>query len=388
MQLLVLAAAAAAREFKLIIEPADWDAMSACSYAMKLDDAPECDYVPAKLELPDGARHDGEVKRKGSSTWRDMDDKPSFKLKKLNDGTGVSLAQGWYLSEKVTFNNMVKGTGGVDAYRVFRDLGVAAPMSEHVQLALYRGTALKRRDTYHMLQTINDKSFMKHHFGDDYALYEVEFGVTEFKRAGGSLKGSSSLEAQATLDMIAAGPPLAQVNSTAMIAYATGEELVYHWDGACMQHINRGWPGKTRKQHNVYIARSNGVYTYIPHGLDRTFECRPYQPSKAQCALLSYSKKRHNCNLGPEIYGTCPAMVQCKQDTQCAAQYADLRARAEPHRRDEHKVCARRASFVWELVGVSIGITLAALLGIALLVWVAMKVYPKHAAKTISSPLL
>ena len=59
--------------------------MSSCSKAeYKSDDRPEkCDYQQAECKYGDGPRVPCEVRRKGSTTWRDLDKRPSFRIKSM-----------------------------------------------------------------------------------------------------------------------------------------------------------------------------------------------------------------------------------------------------------------------------------------------------------------
>lgn len=264
-----------------------WDIMASCSKEeYKSEDRPsKCDYQPAMCSFNKSLEVSCEVRRKGSSTWRDMDDKPSFKVKfddKVFFGEYECEGDGYCPSEdginrweskKLTLNNMARSTGSasesypstgqVDADRIFRKYG-PAPLSVHGTLSLYRGEESEvpvQRSTYTVLETVNDKYFAKKHFGDDYLLWEIENDEEEFKRGGGEFDDDDDDPAnspQANSSLI--NLPLAEMDISKMLYYYAVEIVTSHWDGMCTRSTNG------------YVAYNGSKYFYVPGGTDQTFQ--------------------------------------------------------------------------------------------------------------------
>lgn len=353
--------------------------MATCTLEKKRLDAAECDYYPATFRynsnwLP------CEVKRKGTSTWRDMGEKPSFKVKAAETFvfgefdctspgavcTGYNSAsfldgKNTWESKKVTLNNMVKGTNGADAYRIFRELGVVSPLSHWVTVNLYRHSVLQRSGTYNMIETINDKTFMKKYFADDYLLMELDAGdvAPEHKRSGGASKDMSVSQRTAVMEM-AGKAPIGAVNHHNLLRYAVGEKLTTHWDGMC-RYDNR--------VHNVYVAYVNNSYFYIPHGVDWTLtQCVTCdnRPPSAVLAFVPGSVYSTEC----PAYDKCAPMGECMSNATCAAEYRAVEASASPHR-------GRLACKTWIAYLVMAGIVVATVgVVVVVVVWARRRAKP------------
>ena len=251
------------------------------------------------------------VRRKGNSSWRKLTDKPSFKIK-LDDDLEIGVfdcggrivcppgkSYNHWSTNKLTLNNMVQGPyNEIDAYSTFRKIGKkGVPLSELVTVVLMRGNDIVRKDIYTLVETIDDKTFVKKWFGSDYALWEVEYGASELERDGGALDYTRENGVQLNvLNM-----PLAYfgTNNSDMLLYVLGEQLIGHWDGAC------------KNENNHYIVYDNSNWWIIPSGVDQTFkQCYPSDPSKQE---LPY----------------CLFMRQCFADADCRAMYEKLRREVE-----------------------------------------------------------
>ena len=306
-------------------DAATFDTMATCTKAeYKSDDRPDkCDYQKAQCTF-DAEGDVGaspvacEVRRKGSSTWREMTDKPSFKIKGLasdvhfgtsacGGSTGAACPPGetvnrWQ-SDRFTLNNngfpsYYTTNGEVDAYDAFRATGKkAVPSAHYVRVVLRRGDEVVREDTYAMIETISDKAFMRKWFGKDYALWEVEHDAVEGpKKDGGVVEDlikDGNLTVPDLLDL-----PRAYLDETDMVDYYIGEELTGHWDGACLREM----------KNNYYVAYDAAEWTIIPSGVDNTFQ-------GCVTELLS---------TGP----TCAFMKECFADAECAARYEQRLASA------------------------------------------------------------
>lgn len=306
-----------------------FDLMETCSKAeyksWPLSRPEKCDYQEDQscTLIKDGETTEMpcELRRKGSYSWRDMRDKPSFKLKfddKLELGeyacgndfawsSESSFAFGQpvcppdettneWKTRRITLNNMVQPGfrvpyREVDAYDVFRKLGKKAiPLAEYAKVELRRGGALVREDVYVMLETIDDDDFIKKWFGSDHWLWEVEYNSPEEERDG--REGE-------TKDL--ADPDLLALNITSMevddaIRYYIGEILTRHWDGACYSNSGNG-------PNNHYFAFDGQKWTIMPWGMDQTFRgCTPKTKSKwgseaPYCAFMQDCFRHETCRL-------------------------------------------------------------------------------------------
>lgn len=384
--ILAVMAARATAQFEINIPETSWAVMATCTIEQKRLDAAECDYQPAQFRYGTEAWLDCEVKRKGSSTWRDMGEKPSFKIKAdenfvfgefdctapgafctgYNPASFLAGKNTWE-SKKVTLNNMVVGTNGADAYRIFRELGVVSPLSHWVTVNLYRSSVLQRSSLYNMIETINDKTFMRKYFADDYLLMELEGAVPEHKRSGGALKDIPDLQRTAIMDQ-AGIAPLSATNHHNLLRYAVGEKLTTHWDGWC----------KDDDIHNVYVAYVNNSYFYIPHGVDQTLgrciTCNNCPPN-AVLAVVPNLIYTTECS----AYDKCAPIAECMSNTTCAAEYRAVETAASPHR-------GQLDCTTWPAYLVFAGILLGAIVVVG---YVAYKIArPAPIKSNLSAPLL
>lgn len=279
-----------------------WDTMASCTKAeYKSSDRPaKCDYQEAECVYDGGPRVPCEVRRKGSTTWRAMNKRPSLKIKGMKglDGEDYVFADDW-VSKKVTLNNGVKrfsADAEVRAYDMFRDLGVKSSLAKLCTVKLHRGaTLIGDHEDYTMIETISDKAFMKKHFGDDWVLWEVEKGFTECKRDNGVFDDECETDGS---DM--QGLSLTQTDREEMIRYFVGEQLTSHTDSACLG-VATG--------NNYYVAKwvpdgtSYARHTFIPSGVDRTFGC-----------WLQYATH----------FPMCKPMQQCFEDEECHSEYQKI----------------------------------------------------------------
>ena len=312
--------------FDIFIEESTWDTMASCTYGQyRSHPRPEhCDYQPAECSYNNEARVECKVRRKGGTTWRDMGDKPSIKIKKmktdhaenddyifgtytcayapncntLSTGSLHGSAYNLWQTEKVTLNNQIIRRGDVDANTQFRQAGIIAPLSKYAIVQLFRGADLIVGPVeYAMIETISDKAFMKKYFGSDYVLWEVA-GISEYKRSGGVYKtvyedGDINCDecAPVTPNCSWCAPSnltslsIQNTNRDAMLRYWAAELITNNWDGACLSSTNN----------NHFIALTpSGKYTFIPHGLDQAFYCKT-QTTTATCSPIIECLSDTNC---------------------------------------------------------------------------------------------
>lgn len=255
-----------------------------CTFDMKEsdEDHTECDYITVEsCSFGDQALSSVcEVKRKGTSTWRNLDAKPSLKLKlgsKLKIGNfpclngvcppGSNNTNEWE-SKKFTLNNQIVWDGEIDAYEVYRSY-IPASVAVQVSVALYRDGVLQSNETYAMVETVNDKAFVEKWFGEDvpFRLYEVESGVSKFERGGGVYKDADDDDADPEVGWVVSAEPttmtlgLYDVDRANAVRYLAAGRYTDDWDGACGNN------------NNYYLLNNNISWFHIPWGLDRTFSC-------------------------------------------------------------------------------------------------------------------
>jgi hypothetical protein len=286
---------------------AQWDLAANCTLAIKQsdDDFPECDYVEV-----DSCRVDGlvdtkcEVKRKGTSTWRDLGSKPSFKIK-LDDKHDMGsfdcssercppgqTVNRWH-TKKFTLNNQVIHDGDIDAYAVYRSL-TPASLAVQVTVALFREGVLQSNTTYAMVENVNDKEFANKWFGDDWRLYETEHRITKFERAGGVFKDGPTDWDDAPKP-VTTELALADVDQSNMVRYYVGTTRINDFDGACGPNVN-----------NHYLLHDGTAWHHIPWGQDQTFVCHP---------------AKEQTHLPPIVYESCGAMNECMRTDACRREY-------------------------------------------------------------------
>ena len=183
--LIAAAAAVATGRLDINITGPVWDVMASCTQAgyKACPRAPECDYQPAMCAYNGDPAVECKVRRKGSSTWRAMHDRPSLKIKGMEDASGNKYhfgtwpctgacaalpgselagetANQWNAS-KLVLNNMVLGSGDVQTYAMFRRAGAIAPLAVHTVVTMQRAGVTVASARYAMIESFNDKTFMK-----------------------------------------------------------------------------------------------------------------------------------------------------------------------------------------------------------------------------------
>ena len=334
-------------DFTIRLTSEVYDEMSACKYSdYKSSNRPEeCDSKNAICSFIDfssgyNITSDCEVRRKGSASWRDLDKKPSFKIKMEDDvqfgvfecqnNCPLGKTENVWKTKKLTLQNQVQGDGEIDAYNLFRKF-IAAPLAVQTRVKLYKDESLIRNDTYVMLETIDDNTFLKKWFGDTVALYEMDYTnphVAKFERYFeennkiseqyidiNTIKKTcnnscdkkiedateSTLESESNLEKITK-LQLDDFDITNAMYYHAAVEATNHWDSWYNDmHYN-----------NVYYAYNGTKYFYIPSGTDQTFQCR-------------------------SVTGTTSTMNECNSKN-CASQYEKI-IEIVYDKRERHAVC-------------------------------------------------
>lgn len=247
------------------------------------------------------------VRRKGSSTFRALPNKASFKVKLNKYVKGQKV----YGLTDLTLNNQVSSGSFLServAYHVFRSLGLPAPRANSARV------------------TIN---------GEDYGLYlNVETPGSKFVAHVFGAKGKTLYEAQPRSEWVPGGeggfeidvedpdapagtrPDLTalftavakandetlladvgeRLDTTEWLRFSAAEALVSHWDGYGFSH------GSSK---NYFLAGDvDGKFTLVPWSTDLTF---PLEQTRVDAAMPT------NATL----------LTRCKARTSCWASYKD-----------------------------------------------------------------
>lgn len=317
--------------------------MASCSRSeYKSNDRPEkCDYQRATCTYTNyvyNMTQTCKIRRKGSATWRDMHDKPSFKIKGDDKFRFGDYECGKYCppgktvnaweTKKVTLQNQAQFDGEIDAYDLFRKF-VIAPLAVQTSVKLYKGGVFEREDSYVMLETIDDSKFMEKWIGEVYALYEYDTmndPNPKLERIGNDKSNTLSKQyinisealskcsledsdcekdeiEKATENVLKMSSHLVSIlnlnmsdfDQDNMVNYYAAGIATNHWDSVC--HHPKG------AANNGYVAYNGSKYFFIPTGTDYTFVCPEAMPS----ALASSPK--------------CTSMKQCLQNESCTKMY-------------------------------------------------------------------
>ena len=317
------------------------------------------------------------VRRKGFTTWEDMDRKPSFKLKfeehetkegkhddrEIDMGTIDNILMNKI--DGVTLNNMKysdswSGNREVEAYDLFRNIGFPAmPAAAYAKVTLRKGNHTVNTHTYGMIQNV-DSFYMKkqlwpsqHQTEYDkendhgYILFEVDGRGLELKKSKDFYKNKDL-----NLDLSKAvinreSDILDYMDRDEMSKFFIGELLTKNWDGACLRYI----------PNNYYIAvTGTGNSTnkfkvrYVPKGMDRVFHGCTYE-------MMSWLMFMGGAN--PPYCGPMQAIFD---DPTGKAHYEKLKAAAEPLANYESSTCAKDVGIMGIMVLGTIAIVGASLL--------------------------
>lgn len=276
-------------EFDIHIDDATWELMSTCSFDdysrfKTFDDGDSpCDYMSATCvyrgKTGITTRRGCKVRRKGASTWRSIDNGPSFKIKFEKDVNGSkdfefgNVGRETLRADKVTINNMGfsdswNGHDEVDAYDAFyRLLGSSIPIAARIRTRAFRGTDLMWEKVHALVEDVNNDDYVKRINATDYLLYEADNRGTELKDIDGVWQ-SARLDESNLEDILNRPSDLHDFMSTdEILRYYVADVLLHNWDGALLNPTPR----------NFYVF-ADGIHVnkprirYIPKGLDWVFQ--------------------------------------------------------------------------------------------------------------------
>lgn len=246
-------------------------------------------YMRGDFEYAGTVYTDVGIRLKGSASFRELDDKPAFKIK-LNR---YVRGQRFLGLESLTLNNMVQDDSFVReylAYTTFRAAGVPAPRAGFAEVYL-NGQLL---GLYANIESIDDR-FLARRFADGSGpLYEGDFGddlrvgdIDEFELDEGDDPQRALLRALAEavdgdIDALfwADDTPL---DAWEFLVFTATEAAVGHWDGYRRSHNYR-----------VYYEPTAGAWSFIPWGTDQTFH-RDVDPFAGTGRVSRKCKQREDC---------------------------------------------------------------------------------------------
>lgn len=303
----------------IISNPLDWGNFSACTKEQKNNEKDICNYKPASCTF-DGKTYDCEVKRKGNGSWRDVDKKPSLKIKWKDSDN-----QHQY---KITFNNNVqerKDGAQIDAYATFRKAGIKASRASHVQVRF--GPSLDSVNDYlqyTQIEEVKNFEFLGARGFDGSTVFELEKLSSSFMKQDDIDRGPDTFDLgpidkknASLLDfqrVLMHGASLQEtwevINKTNMFRYYAGIKATGHLDSFC------GFPVGSAKEivkkgkgyNNVFVLRPyfHKRYTFLPWGTDQTMQCRGFDWFM------------------PSSLATCNPMKRCFENAQCSKEYHDF----------------------------------------------------------------
>jgi hypothetical protein len=229
------------------------------------------------------------ARRKGFSTFRAMDDRPSFKVKfyedaartvKLDLPLGTLGRAGSVVADKATFNNMAHSTSftgntEVEAYDAFHRMDYAGtPGAAYVRIRTYRGDDLVDSYVGSVVEDVNNDDYFKRvrEYGDDRLLLEVDNTGLEYKDAKGRFK--SSIERRLIANLLnrkevegETDGPLDMMRRDEVVKLYAAERATHNWDGACLRPM----------PNNFYVlawedANATTHVRYVPKGMDWVFQ--------------------------------------------------------------------------------------------------------------------
>lgn len=277
------ASASAADEGAVLFDP---DAVSEIDFTLSPEsraaiDAEPDEYAPAQLALRVGEQTHGPLtvgfRLRGSTSFRTMDQKASFKIK-FNEFVAKQKLLGL---KKLTLGNMVQDRSMIHealAYELFREVGVAAPRTG------YSYVRVNGEDygVYLNIETLDDVSLPRW-FDSTGHLYEGGYNVDVraddigyFEPDEGDGDDRTDLEAFAAAVADDSAPFSERLEGIADLDQMTKmwavERFLGHWDGYT------GNPESIDEEHphappnNYYLhSDAGGLFSMLPWGTDQTF---------------------------------------------------------------------------------------------------------------------
>jgi spore coat protein H len=220
-------------------------------------------YVTAELKEGETLLTNVAVRLKGVSSFRSIQQKPSFAIK-FDEFVEGQTYRGL---KKLMFNNSVQDRTYVSellATQLFQEAGLAASRVTHARMRL-NGRDL---GLYVVVEAMN-KDFLKRHFGSGKGnLYEAFLQDVDGRLELDNGEDESRADIQALCAACAIEDAAARwqrldevLDVKSFVAFVAMEMLTTHWDGYAI-HFNN---------YRLYHDPDTGRMVFIPHGLDSLF---------------------------------------------------------------------------------------------------------------------
>lgn len=267
----------AVREYQLVLEPGDWEALQATAL--------EEQYFPAQLSV-DGAPF-GRVglRFKGSrgTLGRCADRAGNLTCSKLSMKVKFDEYaddQRFFGLKRLNFQSMLSDITELHerlAYQLFREMGIAAPRAGHARLVVNG----ERLGVFGLVEQIDGRFTDDRFVGGDGNLYKEQWPITGNPAAlDATLKTNEEtpdhgVVAQFHSELAAAEPEalpdvLARyMDVDELLAYVAVDRLVSNWDGVSSFYCR----GRGCYNHNYYLYQHEheARFSLVPWDLDNTF---------------------------------------------------------------------------------------------------------------------
>lgn len=339
-----------------------WDDISNCTYEEKDEDI--CDWKDAVCIFDDYGEQKCKAKRKGNASWRDIDKKPSMKVKWSDNGHDKQY--------KITFNNNVQeavGHAQVKAYGKFQAAGIPVPRAHSMLLRF--GPSIQSVNAYleyTQVEEIDEVEFLGARALDGASVFELDYwdmaedkcpinqidvdtGPTAFKLGPVEEDDASLLDLQR---VFTAGASLREiwsvVNQTNFFLWYAGLLATAHYDSGCTRSVDFF--------NNVYVVKPffSNKYIFVPWGTDQTMKC----------SFGDYFKPSYR-------QASCYPMISCFKNRQCSNEYKKIT-------KDVPKLCGTEHVYLY--------INISATLTIVLVRKLCCAMYGKKSEKTLYASML
>ncbi len=238
-------------------------------------------WVPADIETDGQVWKNVGVRLKGNwslrSAWTSKDYALPFRFNtdKFEDSLPETKNQRFYGFQKVSLYNGVQdptGIRGAVASSIFRQFGVAAPISVPVHLILKFGDTTKDVGAYEMVE-VPDEPFLSRHFGNDSGnLYKPESRLDQFVASewmDEDIPGDRA-DAKSLISVINAS------NRTSdSAAWHRNLEAVFDVDGflrwLAASTVIMNWDSYGIYPHNYYLFNDLGRFRWITYDFGNSF---------------------------------------------------------------------------------------------------------------------
>ncbi len=276
-----------------------------------LRDSPD-DYAVGSLRYRDLRLESIGVRLKGEASFRELDDKPAFRVKLDEFVSGQRL----FGLKRLTLNNDVQDPSSLSqslAYRLFRAAGVTAPRCNHA-LVYVNG------EYYGVYSNVEseDKPFLARWFSSDEGnLYEeagsalVPGSASEFDLETNEARNDRS-DLEALIGALARATP-------GDFAEAVGQQL--DLDGylsfAALEALAGGEDGYsyvlgTPNNFRLYRDPSSDRFVFLPWGLDRALRPR-FEPELIHDWVPALDRYRSVWNTHAVVLSSCLTSFACRE---------------------------------------------------------------------------